>query len=506
MKRKTQSRKSRRKARSRSPSAPHSGMERGPDVKRAASAATISSGLQSATGADAIESVSIESLKSNPRNARRHSDRQIEQIAASIRQFGFNNPLIVDENDQVLAGHGRLQAAKKLSLKSVPCVRIGHLTPEAKRAYVLADNRLAELSDWDDDLLAAELEELSSIELDFDVEITGFDTVDLDRMLGPEPDPNERDGDGNGISTNPDDQIPPLLQKPISRPGDLWLLGSHRVLCGNALEAECYARLLQGEIATQVFADPPYNVRVARHVTSKAGFREFPMASGELSSEEFVNFLAGFLREASGCSVDGAILHVCMDWRHIEELLQAARVARLTLMNICTWAKPQAGMGTIYRSQTEFVVVLKKGSGPHINTFGLGARGRYRTNLWRYPSVHGPRRGVNAPESGGHPTVKAVSMVIDALRDCSHRGDVVLDPFGGSGTTLIAAERIGRRARLIELDPAYVDLIARRWHAVFGQSATLARDGRTFDEISTERNANRQNKPSSESATDDQEI
>jgi DNA modification methylase len=230
------------------------------------------------------------------------------------------------------------------------------------------------------------------------------------------------------------------------------------------------------------------------------------MASGELSPEEFVDFLAGFLCEAARCSVDGAILHVCMDWRHIEELLEAARVAQLTLMNICTWAKPQAGMGTFYRSQTEFVVVLKKGSAPHINTFGLGARGRYRANLWHYPSVRGPRRGVNAPESGGHPTVKPVSLVIDALRDCSLRGDVVLDPFGGSGTTLIAAERIGRRARLIELDPAYVDLIARRWCAVFGQPATLAGDGRTFNEIGAERNAGRRNKSISEGYADDQEI
>ena len=363
-KRRTKSRNSHRKAKTPSTSPLHGDEECSRDAKSAVGAATISSDLKRVIGADAIELVSVEALRPNPRNARRHSDRQIEQIAASIRQFGFNSPLIIDENNQVLAGHGRLAAARKLHLKSVPCVRIGHLTPEAKRAFILTDNRLAELSDWDDDLLAAELEELSSLELEFDVEITGFDTVDLDRMLGPEPTPHERDGDSGGISTNPDDQIPPLVQQSISRPGDLWLHGSHRVLCGDALDAESYARVLEGETATQVFADPPYNVRISRHVTSKVGFREFPMASGELSPEEFVEFLTGFLHQASGCSVNGAILHVFMDWRHVEELLQAARVARLALMNICAWAKPQAGMGTFYRSQTEFVIVLKKGSAP----------------------------------------------------------------------------------------------------------------------------------------------
>lgn len=452
---------------------------------RVVRAAAIRADLQRIIGADAIESVRIEQLQTNPSNARRHSDQQIDQIAASIHQFGFLNPIIIDENNQVLGGHARLAAATRAKLKCVPCVRVDHLTPEAKRAFALADNRLAELSEWDADILAAELSELASLDLDFDIEITGFDTVDLDRLLGPEPDPHERDG----ISTDPDDELPPLLDEPVSRLGDLWVLSRHRVICGDALKPETYAQVLQGEKATQVFADSPYNVRIRGHVSSKTGFREFPMAAGEMSSAEFVEFLWKFLQRSAACAVDGAIIHACIDWRHLEDLLRAARAAGLALLNVCTWAKPQGGMGSFYRSQTEFIVVLKVGSAPHLNTFGLGERGRTRTNLWRYPSVRGPRRGVNAPESGGHPTVKPASLVIDALRDCSHRGDVVLDPFGGSGTTLIAAERIGRCARLIELDPAYVDLIVRRWQALFELPARLATDGRTFQEVSADRTA-----------------
>jgi DNA modification methylase len=447
-------------------------------------AARISSDVEQSLSSAKIELVPIEQLRPNPRNARRHSEKQIAQIADSIATFGFLVPIIVDDQGLVLAGHGRLAAAKRCGLREVPCCRISHLTPEAKRLFALADNRLAELSGWDEGILKLELAELEELQFDYDLSITGFDTIDLDRLLGPEPEPRHKLDSGSEISTDPDDHLPDLRQETVSRVGDLWQLGAHRVLCGDALVPDSYRSLLQGAVATQVFCDPPYNVSVTKHVTSAPGFQEFPMGAGEMSVAQFVRFLTAFMSETRRNVIDGAILHICMDWRHMREILDAADNAGLTLKNLCVWAKPGAGMGSFYRSQHELIFVFKIGTAPHINNFGLGARGRYRTNIWPYPSVRGPRRGVNDAASGGHPTVKPTALVVDAIKDCSHRGDIILDPFGGSGTTLVAAHRAGRKARLIELDPHYVDLIVRRFQALTGHPAVLEGDGRPFDAIS----------------------
>ena len=430
-----------------------------------------------------IEYVPIDDLKPDPRNARKHSERQIEQIAASIRQFGFTGVIGIDENNNILFGHGRWEAAKRAGKTHLPCHRISHLTAQGKIAVALGDNRLAEHSAWDEPNLTLKLEELSASDLDFDLEITGFDTVDLDRRLGPEPDPRQTKVDGEGYSQDPDDRIPALQdERPaISQSGDLWTLREHRLLHGDALDPRSYELLLGREIVTQVVADSPYNVANHDHVSAKP-FREFAVAHGELTSGEFVRFLARALSLAARAARDGAILHVFMDWGHMRELLAAADDASLIVKNLCVWTKPSPGMGSFYRSQHELVFVLKSGTGKHINNFGLGARGRNRSNLWPYPAVRGVRRGVNDPD-GGHPTVKPTSMIIDAIRDCSMRRDIVLDPFGGSGTTLIAAERVGRRARLIEIDAHYCDLIIRRWQVVTCGSAVRASDGRLFDEI-----------------------
>ena len=448
-----------------------------PEVGPHQQAQRIAAELRQALRPQVIEEVALEKLKPRGRNARQHSKTQIEQLAASIRKFGFVGVIIIDEAGNVLAGHGRLAAANLLGLGEVPCVRVDHLDETSKAAFALADNRLAELSGWDDDILKLELRDLESI-ADFDLEVTGFDTVDLDRLLGPEPDPH----------ANPDDTIPELRddRPPVSSRGDLWILGEHRLLCGDALDKDDYSRLLGEEEVVQVVTDPPYNVPIRGNVSSK-GFREFTMASGEMSPKQFTDFLAKWLTNASELSRDGAIFHVFMDWRHLQEMLTAIETAELRLMNLCVWVKPNAGMGTFYRSQHELVFVLKNGSAPHINNFGLGARGRNRSNVWRYPNVvHGVRRGISDPDKG-HPTPKPVAAIIDALKDCSRRGDVILDPFAGSGTAVIAAERIGRRARLIELDPHYVDLIVRRWQVVTGGSAPLAANGRNFTELEAER-------------------
>jgi hypothetical protein len=293
-------------------------------------AARVGADIEGRVDPAKIELVQLEELRANKRNARRHSDKQIAQIADSIATYSFIVPIIIDDQGLVLAGHGRLAAAKRLGLPEVPCIRVSHLTPEAKRSFALADNRLAELSAWDEDVLKMELAELAELELDFDLSITGFDTIDFDRLLGPEPDPRQKHGDAAGVSVGPDDQLPDLRQYAVSREGDLWQLGAHKVLCGDALNADSYRSLLQGAVATQVFTDPPYNVSVTRHVTSAAGFHEFQMGTGEMSAAQFVAFLTSFMGESKRHLVDGAIMYVCMDWHHMREVLDAAEKACLT--------------------------------------------------------------------------------------------------------------------------------------------------------------------------------
>ena len=434
-----------------------------------------------------IEYVPVGDLKPDPHNARKHPESQINLLVASFRQFGFVGVITIDEANVIISGHGRYQAAQRVGMDVVPCIRVTHLTAKAKTALALADNRLGELSAWDEAALGKQLEELLTPDLDFDFEVTGFDTVDADRLLGPEPNPLARKSGTGEFSSDPDDDVPPLetAGPSVSRSGDMWDLGVHRVLHGDALDPRSYEILLGDDVATQVVTDPPYNVPNRGHVSSRP-FREFPMASGEMSPREFSGFLTRAFSLAAGTARDGAIFHVFMDWHHLVEMQTAIRDAGLEVKNLCIWAKPSAGMGSFYRSQHELIFVLKHGTAKHINNFGLGARGRNRSNVWRYPAVRGVRRGVNDPD-GGHPTVKPVALVMDAIRDCSRRNDIILDPFGGSGTTLIAAERVGRRGRLIELDGHYVDLIIRRWQAVVKRPATRVSGGQPFDQIAANR-------------------
>src|SRR5262245_10792807 len=434
-----------------------------------------------------IEYVPVGDLKRNPHNARKHPERQIDVLAASIRQFGFVGAIIVDDGNVIISGHGRCAAAECIGMGVVPCIRVTHLTAKAKIALALADNRIGELSHWDEPALTSQLEQLLTPDLDFDFEVTGFDTVDADRLLGPEPDPlGQKSGTGE-FSLDPDDNLPRLeTQGPsASQPGDMWELGSHRLLHGDALDPRSYEVLLGDEVAAQIVTDPPYNVPNRGHVSSKP-FREFAMAAGEMSRQEFAGFLAHALSRAALTARDGAIFHVFMDWHHLAEMQMAISDAGLEVKNLCVWAKPSAGMGSFYRSQHELIFVLKHGTAKHINNFGLGARGRTRSNIWRYPAVRGVLRGVNDSD-GDYPTVKPVALIMDAIRDCSRRQDIILDPFGGSGTTLIAAERVGRRARLIEIDGHYVDLIMRRWQAVMKRPATRVSDGQPFDQIAVAR-------------------
>lgn len=418
----------------------------------------------------------ISSLKPFERNARTHSAKQINQIAASIREFGFTNPVLIDQTNAIIAGHGRVAAARSIGLEKVPTIRIEHLSEAQKRAYVIADNKLAENAGWDREILAIELQHLSSLDLAFDIEITGFETAEIDLLV-----------DGKQPQLSTDDAIPEIGGPLITQPGDLWQLGNHRLLCGDATSPDTFVRLLQGERVRLVFTDPPYNVPIDGHVCGLGSVkhREFAMASGEMTARQFTDFLHCIFMNLADVSTDGAIHFICMDWRHIEEIMRASKGAYPELKNICVWNKDNGGMGSFYRSKHEFVFVFKVGDGPHLNTIELGKNGRYRTNVWDYAGVNSMKSG-RLEELAMHPTVKPVALVIDAIKDCSKRGDIVLDPFGGSGTTLLAAEKAKRTARLIEIDPVYVDVAVKRWQKLTGMPALNA-SGLAFNEIASNR-------------------
>ncbi|MCB2126826.1 MAG: site-specific DNA-methyltransferase [Rhodobacteraceae bacterium] len=409
-------------------------------------------------------------------NARTHSRRQVRQIADSITRFGFTNPVLTDDAGGIIAGHGRVAAAQLLGITEVPTIALSHLSPEERRAYVLADNKLAENAGWDRETLAIELQGL--IDIGFDLELTGFSLAEIDFTLDAA---RERSSDGAGR----EDRLPAEVTGPaVTRPGDLWNLGGHRLVCGDARDAEAVDRVMAGEPADVIFADPPYNVPIDGHVSGlgRIRHREFAFASGEMSAAAFIAFLEASLGQAARVAKDGAIAFVCMDWRHMGELLAAGKKVFSALKNLCVWNKTNGGMGSFYRSKHELVFVFKVGTAAHTNSFGLGETGRYRTNVWDYAGVNVPGR--TAEEAlAMHPTVKPVALIADALRDCSRRGETVLDPFAGSGSTLIAAESCGRRARLVEYDPLYCDVILRRWQDWSGRPALRMADGARFDVI-----------------------
>ncbi len=404
-----------------------------------------------------IEMIAISDLKPWARNARTHSKKQVRQIAESIESFGFTNPVLIDERRTILAGHGRVEAAKYLGRHDVPCLRLDYMSEDEKRAYVLADNKLALNAGWDEDLLAAELGALMSADLEFDVSITGFSIPEIDGVLAsvaPE-DPGD-----------PEDDLLPGETAARVGEGDVWQLGPHRLVCGDALDGKVVARLMAGELARMVFSDPPYNVKIDGHVgnSGKTQHREFAMASGEMTAPEFTGFLESAFQNMATHSIDGSIHYLCMDWRHMPEMLAAAQGAYDELKNLIVWVKDNGGMGTFYRSRHELIFVFKKGKAAHINTFELGQHGRYRTNVWEYRGANSRHAG-RMDELALHPTVKPVQMIADAIRDVSGRGEIVLDLFGGSGSTVIAAEKTGRRGYLCELDPIYCDRILARWEA-----------------------------------------
>src|SRR6266851_1615600 len=396
----------------------------------------------------------------DPRNARTHPKRQIDQIRASIAAFGFTNPILADPEGNVIAGHGRLQAARGMGLVEVPVITLPGLSEAQKRALRIADNKIALNAGWDLEILQLELSELASLDVDIDPTLTGFSTGEIDVILTSAGDPD-------------DEVIPPVPATPRTKPGDIWILGDHRVGCGDGRDDGFLQRVI-GDAARvdAAFLDPPYNVRIGGHAVSAGSHREFAMASGEMSEVEFRSFLADTLGAAARLSRDGAVHFVCMDWRHMDSVSAVGSTVYGERLNLCIWNKSNAGMGSLYRSEHELVFVYRVGTAPHLNMVDLGRHGRNRTNVWDYASVNS-LRGNRREDLALHPTVKPTGLVADAIQDVTRRGDLVLDIFLGSGTPLLAADRTGRCFRGLDIDPAYVDVAIERWSARTGLEPRL---------------------------------
>jgi len=396
-----------------------------------------------------------------PQHARRHTAGKLKKLIKSIGDIGLLNPIIIDETNTILSGHLRVEAFRTLGFEVIPAIRVTHLSPDQRAAFVLAANRLTEEGSWDRTSLKQEFAMLVEIGCDIDLETTGFDIGEIDLVIGAEDESDD------------EPPVPSPPAEPITQPGDIWTLGDHRLICGSCLEAKIWSRLMRGDVARVCFTDPPYNVKIKGHVSSK-GHDEFAMASGEMSSDQFVQFLHATTALAVQWSVNGAIHFICMDHRHMRELYAAADGLYTEQLNLCVWVKNNGGMGSFYRSRHELIAVYKIGTAPHINNVQLGRFGRNRTNVWPYPGANTFRKGRDQ-DLTDHPTVKPVAMVADALMDASAPGDICIDGFGGSGTLILAAERTGRRARVIELEPKYCDVAVRRWEEMTGCKAVLER-------------------------------
>jgi len=432
-------------------------------------------------GCSAIERVPVGAIVPDPHNPRAHPREQVRAIARSIETFGFNAPILVDRAGMIKAGHGRFEAARLLKLEQVPVIRLEHLNETQAKAYMLADNKLTDRSSWDDAQLALRLKELQEIVVDFEIEATGFEIPEIDFRI-QSLDPPER--------ASPHDECESPEGTAVSQLGDVWHLGQHRLFCGNALEKQSYELLLEAERAAAVFTDPPYNVRINGHAVGKGrtAHREFAMASGEMNNPQFMEFLRSVAQGVRSYTHPAAVCFMCMDWRHVAQAMGAVEEAGYEMINVCVWAKANGGMGSLYRSAHELVLVFRAKGAQHRNNVQLGRFGRNRTNVWHYPGMNSFARAGQERAIDLHPTVKPIAMVADAILDVTRHNDIVLDPFCGSGTTILAAERTGRRGYGIELDPLYVDLTVARWQAMTQQLAQHA-NGRTFAEICAARSA-----------------
>lgn len=426
-----------------------------------------------------ISYVATVRLKPDPRNPRIHTPKQIRQIARSLQTFGFVVPILVDVSYRIIAGHGRYLAAELLKMTEVPVILIEHLTPAQLSALQIADNALNENSDWSQAQLGLNLKELTLQDFSL-IEITGLDTAAVDLSIQSLDLPPRQ-------SDAADDIIERLGKKAVTQSGDIFEMRKHRLMCGDARSVAHFKRLMGKRRADAVFVDPPFNIRINGRVSGNGRIRhrEFEMASGEMTPHQYSDFLTNSLSNLAAFGKDGALHYVCIDSQHLEAALAAGREAYSELKALCVWAKENAGLGSLYRSQHELVLVFKNGTAPHRNNIQLGRHGRTRTNVWRYPGANS-FSGRNTEEGNLlelHPTVKPVQLVADAILDCTARGEIVVDSFLGSGSTLIAAERVGRFCYGMEVDPLYADVAIRRWQRHTGDHAIHSQSGRRFDDI-----------------------
>jgi DNA modification methylase len=416
----------------------------------------------------------IERLRPATRKVRKLDQAHVRQIAAAIAKLGFCDPVLIGRENVVLDGEARLEAAKLHGLDRIPCIQVGHLSEKEQRVLRLAVNRLAEKGEWDLGELKIEFEELILEEAP--IEVSGFTLDEIDQIIVAE--------DAEAIEQGP--LAPDDGAVAIARIGDVFQLGQHRVACGDATDPAVMRLLMEGDPrARLILTDEPYNVPIAGHVTGGA-HREFAMASGEMTAEQFLAFNVAWMKAASGYLCEGGIFGTFIDWRGLPTVYAAATKLGLEPLNFIVWAKTNAGMGSLYRSQHELLPLFKKGNAQHVNNINLGKRGRWRSNLWTYPGASSlgsdARRGLQE-----HPTVKPTAMLEDALLDLTNRGDIIIDPFLGSGSTLIAAEKTRRVCRGVELDPLYVDVILRRYEATSGKAAILVDTGETFERLAARR-------------------
>lgn len=431
-----------------------------------------------------VNYVAINSIFDYKLNPKTHEEKQIQQIARSIERFGFNNPILIDEKSEVIAGHGRLAAAKLLKLDAVPVICLSHLSEVEKRAYRIADNRLSENGQWNMDLLKLEFSEIEKLALnledELDLDITGFDFKEIDVLLAEDKPSVKADQKLNSIPYVSENEI-------VSQYGDIWLLGKHKIICGNSLKEETYQRLFENIKANMAFTDPPFNVKIQGHVcgSGQTKHKEFAFASGEMNVAEFISFLKTSMANIVKYSFENSVHYICMDWRHISELLSASQDIYAKMLNMVVWCKKNGGMGSFYRSQHELICIFQNGKGSHVNNVELGKHGRYRTNVWHYAGVNS--FGSEQKNLKMHPTVKPVELVRDAILDASKRGDIVLDAFLGSGTTLIAAEKAGRVCYGIEYEPLYIDTIIRRYYELTGNWAIHQSSQKSYEQLLQEK-------------------
>lgn len=428
-----------------------------------------------------LEYVSVDSIIVPERILRPHKRRQIKQIARSITEHGFLVPLIVRKDKTLVTGHARLAAAKWLGLREAPVIPAEHLSDAELRLFAIADNKLAEGVEWDTRALAIEFEEIAILEPNIDLDRSAFSITERDIIIGRKLDDDVGDLDDTSAA-----ESEPVTGPATARLGEVYLLGRHTVVCGDAIDPAVVAMAVGDRRVRTVASDMPFNVKIDGHVSGTKRHSEFAMASGEMTKPQFTNFLASGIRASQPYLVDGAVLYLFMDWRHIAELIAASEETDLAFLNLLVWAKTNAGLGSFYRSAHELIGVFKHGSAPHLNNVELGRHGRYRTNVLNYPGVNTFGRGRDKALKL-HPTVKPTALMADLILDSSAEGDVILDPFGGSGTTLIAAERTGRIACLVEIHPHYVDVIIRRYEEATGEVAVLALTGEPFTELARRR-------------------